>query len=131
MTLKVSTGASGAAVMVVATLTVAADQAPAGPSAAERSAAEASVSAPPELSARRALRAPGVPFQSALGTKRSQYEAGSTSAAASDRPEVGTSVQPVDPSAEYCQAPWPAEEALPTMATPASAVAAEPSVASL
>ncbi|MFN9763977.1 MAG: hypothetical protein ACK57L_02485 [Pseudomonadota bacterium] len=72
-----------------------------------------------------------MPFQLALGTKRSQCEAGSTRAEASDRPEVGTSVHPVEPLAEYCQVPWAAVAALAMMATPARGVAVVLSVASL
>jgi len=71
-----------------------------------------------------------MPFQSAAGTKRSQWDAGSTSAVNRVRVPVGTAVQ-LDPSAEYCQAPSVALARFPRMATPDSAVAFGPSAASL
>ena len=125
-----STGASGSSVTAVESAAVPSDQMPVGPRAATMSCAAANATAPCEPSARRAVRLPGVPFQSVAGTKRSQYDVGSTSAAVSDSPAVGTAAQ-VDPSAEYCQAPSVAVAAAWTMATPASAVAWAPSTASL
>ena len=59
-----------------------------------------------------------------------KWVAGSTSAAESDRPEVGTAAQVV-PSDEYCHAPCAAVAALPVTATPAKAVASAPSRESL
>ena len=106
--------ASSTAVTLVVRVTVVADQGLPPPMASVWPVAAAFTVA----SDRRAVRPPGVPFQSAAGTKRRLAVAGRTSAFVSDR-SVGSRVQ-VAPSVEYHHWPWPAVAALPTTATPAS-----------
>ena len=73
----------------------------------------------------RAVRPPGVPFQSAAGTKRSEAVPGITMALVSLRPVRGMSIQVV-PSVEYCQVPCAAVDVLPVIARPAAGVPVEP-----
>ena len=126
-----SVGASLTGVTWVPSGTSPSDQMPVSPNALVRSTAVPAATAPCEPSARRASSAPGVPAQLDWGTKRSQCEAGSTSAAASDKPEVRIACQPSMPFAECCHSPCSGVAALPTMATPARSVRSPASTASL
>ena len=126
-----ATGASLTGVTSVPSGTRPSDQMPVSPSPSVRLTAVPRPTAPCDPSASRTLSSPGVPAQLALGTKRSQCDAGSTSAASSDRPEVGIAVQPSVPFAECCHSPCSAVAALPTMATPARSVLWPASAASL
>ena len=82
---------------------------------------------PPAPSEMRAVRLPGVPFQSPFGRKRSDAVAGITIALVSPSPVRGMSTQVV-PSVVYCQVPCAAVDALPVIARPAAGVPVEPPV---
>ena len=124
-------GASLTAVTLVPRLTVAEDQLPVTPIVEEMSRPVPAAGTPCEPSASRTVSEPGVPLKFAAGTKRSQCVAGSTTAEVSDRPVLAIAVQPEVPSAEYSQVPCAEVAALAVIATPDSAVACAPSMASL
>ena len=72
-----------------------------------------------ELSTRRVVREPGVPFQFASGWKLSLVVEARKSPAVSESPDVAISVQDEDPLACHCHLPWEEVAALPVMTTPA------------
>jgi hypothetical protein len=78
-----------------------------------------------ESSTNRTVRAPGAPLKWAAGTNLNSLLA--TNNRADEALTLGKSPQ-LPPEDRYCQTPWPEVAALPTIATPASALALEPLV---
>ena len=125
VTLPVATGASFTGSVTVPMVIVSFDHWLVPPTAPRSWAPVAG--RPPVPSEMRAVRLPGVPFQSPFGRKRSDAVAGITIALVSPSPVRGMSTQVV-PSVVYCQVPCAAVDALPVIARPAAGVPVEPPV---